>query len=207
MKLTTAIFILFLFHVSGVIAILFTPYRDLFLSLTPLNLLISLFLVAKFHSGFSPTQIKIFSLIAVLGFAVEALGVATGKIFGVYHYGPVLGWKIFETPLMIGVNWVLLTYSMTYSWSRFLKNKWILALVSAICLVLLDVIIEPVAIFYNLWRWETENIPVQNFIAWGLVAFVFCAMITHFKKDSENKLAPFLMIIQIGFFTALYVFS
>lgn len=207
MKLTTAIFILFLFHVSGVIAILFTPYRDLFLSLTPLNLLISTFLVAKFHSGFSLTQIKIFILVAVLGFSVEALGVATGKIFGVYNYGPVLGWKVFETPLMIGVNWILLTYSMTYSWSRFLKNKWILVLVSAICLVLFDLIIEPVAIFYNLWRWQTENVPLQNFIAWGMVAFVFCALITHCKKDSENKLAPYLMFIQIGFFTTLYLLS
>ena len=207
MNLKTAVFILFLFHISGIIAILFTPFRDFFLSLTPLNLLVSTFLVGKFHSSFSPTQIKIFSLIAVLGFSVEALGVATGKIFGVYHYGPVLGWKIFETPLMIGVNWILLSYSMTYSWSRWIQNKWIVAVVSAVSLVLFDVIIEPVAIFYNLWRWETENVPLQNFMAWGIIAFIFCAMIIHSIKDSENKLAPYLILVQGLFFGILYLFS
>lgn len=207
MKLKTAIFILFLFHISGVIAILFSPYRDLFLSLTPLNLLISTFLVGKFHSSFSPTQVKIFGLIAFLGFSVEALGVATGKIFGVYHYGPVLGWKIFETPLMIGVNWILLTYSMTYSWSKWIQNKWILALVSAFSLVLFDVIIEPVAINYNLWRWETENVPLQNFMAWGIVAFIFCYLIAKYKKDTENPLAPYLIWIQISFFSLLFLLS
>lgn len=207
MKIKTAIFILALFHVSGMIAVLFTPFDQFFLSLTPLNLLISAFLVFHFHGKFSVKQVISFIGIAFAGFGIEALGVATGKIFGVYQYGPVLGWKIFETPLMIGVNWILLTYSMTFSWSKIIKNKWIVAFVSAISLVLFDLIIEPVAIIYNLWRWENHDVPLQNYVAWGVIAFIFCSLIAHVKKDSNNQLAPFLILVQAVFFGSLLLFS
>ena len=207
MKIKTAFFILALFHVSGLIAILFSPFSAVFIALTPLNLIISSFLVFAFHKNYTPIQLISFGLIACLGFAVEALGVATGEIFGRYHYGPVLGWKVFETPLIIGVNWILLSYSMTFTWSNFIKNKWLLAFISAICLVLFDLIIEPVAIFYNLWRWETETVPVQNYVAWGVISFLFCLLIGLVKKESTNKLAPYLIITQVFFFSVLYLFS
>lgn len=207
MKVRTAVFILALFHVSGLIAILFSPFSDFFIALTPLNLLISTALVFAFHKNYSFIQIVSFIIIACLGFAVEAAGVATGEIFGRYHYGPVLGWKVYETPLIIGVNWILLSYCMTYSWSKYITNKWLLAGTCAISLVLFDLIIEPVAIFYNLWRWETETVPLQNFVAWGIIAFLFCFLIASVKRESTNKLAPFLIITQVLFFSALYLFS
>ncbi|WP_445749518.1 carotenoid biosynthesis protein [Polaribacter sp.] len=207
MKLKTAIIILGLFHVSGIIAILATPFRELFLSLTPLNLLISASLLFIFHTKLTKIQIISFAVIAILGYFVEVVGVNTGKIFGIYTYGPVLGWKLFETPLMIGINWIMLTYSITYSWSNFIENKWLLAILSAISLVLLDVIIEPVAVIYNFWRWENEIIPIQNYVAWGIVSFLFCLILANFKKQSTNKFAPYLIIAQILFFSILLLFS
>jgi len=207
MKIKSAVVILGLFHISGIIAILATPFRELFLSLTPLNLLISASLLFIFHTKLTKIQLISFALIAILGYFVEVVGVNTGKIFGVYSYGPVLGWKLFETPLMIGINWILLTYSITYSWSNFIENKWLLAILSAISLVLLDVIIEPVAVIYNFWRWENEIIPIQNYVAWGIVSFLFCLILTNFKKHSTNKFAPYLFITQILFFSALLLFS
>lgn len=207
MKLKTAIIILGLFHLSGVIAILATPFRALFLSLTPLNLLISASLLFIFHTKLTKIQIISFALIAILGFFVEVLGVNTGKIFGVYTYGPVLGWKLFETPLMIGINWIMLSYSITYSWSNFIENKWLLAMLSAVSLVLLDVIIEPVAVIYNFWRWKNDIIPIQNYVAWGIISFLFCLILAKLKKQSSNEFAPYLIITQILFFSALLFFS
>jgi putative membrane protein len=58
-------------------------------------------------------------LIAVAGFFIEAIGVNTGLIFGNYVYKTTLGWKFLETPLIIGVNWILLTCSVVYS----IENK------------------------------------------------------------------------------------
>jgi putative membrane protein len=202
-----AIVTLFLFHFSGIIAILYSPFQDLFLSLTPLNLLVSFILLMYFHGSFSKAQLFVFASITILGFGVEAVGVATGKIFGIYEYGTVLGWKMFETPLMIGINWILLTYSFVFSWARIIENKIVLAFVSAISMVVLDFIIEPVAILYNLWNWENSEIPIQNYAAWGIIAFIFSLALTFVKKSNKNDFAPYLIGAQIIFFSALLFLS
>jgi len=44
-----ALFIVLLFHVSGAIGILFTPYKDWFIQNTPLNLLIMAVLLIVTH--------------------------------------------------------------------------------------------------------------------------------------------------------------
>ena len=43
------------------------------------------------------------------GMITEILGVQLGWIFGDYQYGEALGYKLFGVPLLIGVNWTLLT--------------------------------------------------------------------------------------------------
>jgi len=207
MKIKAAVIILGLFHISGIIAIIATPFKYVFLSLTPLNLLISSVLLFIFHEKYSKIQVLSFVIIAILGYIFEVIGVNTGKIFGVYCYGPVLGWKLLETPLIIGVNWIILTYSITYSWSNFIENKWLLAILSAVSLVLLDVIIEPVAVIYNFWRWENDIIPIQNYVAWGIIAFLFCLTLAFLKKKSTNKFTPYFIGTQVIFFSALLIFS
>ena len=51
MKIKAAVIILGLFHISGIIAIVATPFKDVFLSLTPLNLLISSVLLFIFQQN------------------------------------------------------------------------------------------------------------------------------------------------------------
>ena len=64
-------------------------------------------------SGFvgKPKQMLAFFLIFLLGFVVEVVGVQTGLIFGSYSYGATLGVKLFDTPLLIGLNWIFVSYS------------------------------------------------------------------------------------------------
>jgi putative membrane protein len=69
--------------------------------------------------------------------------------FGNYVYKTTLGWKFLETPLIIGVNWILLTCSVVYSIENKIKSNLGIAFASACLLVLLDILIEPVAIQYN----------------------------------------------------------
>jgi putative membrane protein len=114
-----------------------------------------------------------------------------------------LGWKVFETPLMIGVNWILLTYATVYSLEKYIQTKWILALFSSFVLVTLDFLIEPIAITYDFWTWTNGQIPIQNYVAWYVVGVVFCFALAQFKKDSFNTFAPFLLLIQFLFFGIL----
>ena len=48
--------------------------------------------------------------IFLIGMIAEILGVNFGIIFGEYEYLDNLGIKIFGVPIIIGVQWILLTF-------------------------------------------------------------------------------------------------
>jgi putative membrane protein len=82
-------------------------------------------------------------------------------------------------------------------------NKLFKALVGASIMTASDYIIEPVAIAYNFWTWETTTIPLQNYAAWFLFSFLFLLIFYKFKIDKTNKVAPWLLATQIIFFLSL----
>ena len=200
LKLKVSIIILIAFYISGVIGILTNNQTIDFLSLTPLNLVINVALLFLNHQNGTNKQAIVFLIIAVAGFFIEAIGVNTGLIFGNYVYKTTLGWKFLETPLIIGVNWILLTCSVVYSIENKIKSNLGIAFVSACLLVLLDILIEPVAIQYNFWSWNETIVPIKNYIAWFIISFIFCYAIAYYKGESKNNLAPYLLILQFMFF-------
>ena len=52
----------------------------------------------------------IFAFIFLAGFVVEMIGTNSGLIFGGYTYGPTLGLKVGETPVLMGLNWIMMIY-------------------------------------------------------------------------------------------------
>jgi putative membrane protein len=163
LKLKISITIIFAFYISGIIGILSNSQTIDFLSLTPLNLLVSLFVLLYNHQNGTPKQWLVFFIVAVLGYFVEVVGVNTGIIFGEYTYQTTLGWKVLETPVMIAVNWLILTYAVVYTLGKKIKNTLYLALLSAVVLVILDFLIEPVAIKYNFLNIMPYNISCVPF--------------------------------------------
>ena len=98
-KNNIALFIAILVHVSGVIGILFSPYKDWFISYTPLNLLLMAGLLL-FTQPQKNTHFYSFMLICFCtGMVTEGIGINTGYLFGNYAYGEILGKKIAEVPL------------------------------------------------------------------------------------------------------------
>ena len=67
----------------------------------------------------------------------------------------------------------------------------------------LDLLIEPIAIQYDFWEWKSEDIPLQNFITWWLLAFVFSWGIALVKDKCQNGVAVYLLILQVLFFGIL----
>lgn len=200
LKLKISIIILIAFYVSGVIGILTNNQTIDFLSLTPLNLLINAALLFLNHQKGTIKQLIVFFIIAIAGFFIEAIGVNTGLIFGNYVYKTTLGWKFLETPLIIGVNWVLLTCAVVYSIENKIKSKFGIAFASSCLLVVLDILIEPVAIQYDFWSWNEAIVPIKNYVAWFIISFIFCYTIAYYKGNSKNNLAPYLLILQFMFF-------
>jgi putative membrane protein len=195
-----AIIILAILHIVGAIGFVVPQLTELFKQLVPVNLLISLLVLLYFHKPLKP--IFFIGILGVMfaGWGIEWVGVETGKIFGQYHYEETLGYKIANVPLMIGVNWFILLYCSLLLAEKVAKPLWVRAILAGFFMVLMDILIEPVAIRYDYWEWETLHVPLQNYIAWFIVSFVMALGFGSLKLKIQNPIALPLYFIQLLFF-------
>jgi putative membrane protein len=190
-------------YTVGVVGMLIKP--ELFIPLTPLNLSITCLLLLAFYPYKEKDFIRYVIFLFTAGFAVEMIGVQTGKIFGSYYYGHALGFKLKHVPLLIGVNWVMLTLATQTIAHKFSDKLYITATIGATLMVFLDFLIEQVASKYHFWHWHNDTIPLQNFVAWFIISFFFHGLGSVMKFDKENKMAVFIFSLQIFFFAILNI--
>jgi len=198
-----AFFLLIAMHTAGVLGLYFEESRALFQSLTPFNLLLTAAIIFHFEEG---KNIKYFMFIIftfLLGFFIEVAGVKTGAIFGEYAYGSTLGFKLFDVPLIIGLNWAILIYITGIFSNKLSSNLWLRCTLGATMMVVLDLLIEPVAIRFDFWQWAGSIIPVQNYLSWFLVAFLLHFIFQKLDFSKNNPLAIKLLIIEVAFFVSL----
>ncbi|MCH8554241.1 MAG: carotenoid biosynthesis protein [Schleiferiaceae bacterium] len=196
--------ILLIFHTVGVVGLL-SPWRELFISLTPYNLLLSALVLISGHRGDDLKLLVFFFVSALLSFFAEVVGVKTGLIFGEYAYGAGLGVHFLEVPLTIGLNWFMLTYSGAIIAWRFFNHKLIVAILTGFLLVFFDILMEPVAPKLDYWAFGTGMAPLQNYIGWFIVAFAILYSAGDMLKEASNRLAFPLIFIQTLFFITLNI--
>ncbi len=178
--------------------------RPLFLQIVPFHLLLMLFLVVINHQKPDRKFVLFILVIMVLGFAAEWIGVHKHWLFGNYVYDTALGFKADQIPLMIGLNWFLLIYSCGTLMQKIpVKEASLKILLGAIVLVLLDLLIEPVAIRSNYWHWLTAEIPLKNYTCWLLVSILMLTIFQKFKFTQQSWVAPVLLLMQFMFFAVL----
>lgn len=196
--------VLIILYAVGIAGVALAIHPD-FLLLTPANLLISLALVLYHHPQWTRSLWLFLPMAWLWGFGAELFGVQTGLLFGDYQYGRVLGWKLLDTPLMIGVNWVMLAYCTGMAANHILgPAHWLWrGLLASALMVLLDVFIEPVAIRYDFWSWAGGTPPLQNYIGWFLVAFPLLSWFARIQSGRLNKVALVLLALQFIFFISL----
>lgn len=193
-------------YIIGVIGFLVPYTHDLFLSLTPLNLAFSLFvLLWAIRSHLTIIHGLFFLIVYLLGYAIEVVGVNTGWPFGHYVYGDVLGIKLFETPLFIGVNWLLLILATQLIARHIIVKRWLLALAGATMMVIFDIALEPFAIASGMWTWEALSVPFENYLAWWVIAFLMHLMIVNLKFPKVHRVAYAVFLAQIGFFIIINI--
>ena len=198
--------LLLLFYFFGTIGIAFAASRHLFLPLTPLNLILTLFIFYKVNNDFSKRFLILSVLIFMIGYSVEAVGVATGVLFGNYWYGELFGYKVFDTPLLIGFNWLFLALSTHGIVKQYTQKPLFLIIIPALLMTGLDFFIEPVAMKLGFWNWENNTIPFQNFVMWFLTSAVIHAIIFLFRPEINPKISAGIVIAQFVFFGTLYFF-
>lgn len=200
----TAIGMVLLLHAVGLLA-LASPLAHWVLPLTPLNLLLTAGAMVLFQQQLDRRTVALALLLGSLGYFVEVLGVWTGRVFGEYSYGEVLGLKLLNVPLLIGLNWAMLVFAIGVPMARTSLPVWAKVLLSSAAMVALDLLIEPVAIHLGFWSWEQVAVPLQNYLAWGGVSALFFTLFFTQPIRRENPVARYVLLAQVLFFGGLNV--
>ena len=203
----------------GLAGMLLPFSRELFKIITPLNLLFALFFL--FWGKKPARQVIITGIaVAVASFFIEAAGVNTGKIFGVYTYGKTLGPALLNTPVIIGLNWFLLIYCTNVIsrqlWDLVpergagshtsLKKFLFIVITGSLLMVFYDLLLEPAAMRLDMWSWEGDRIPARNYLAWFGFSIAFHAVVRLWGEEEPNPRALPLFAVQAGFFAVIDLF-
>ena len=194
-RLPFAIAMVWLFHASAIIGSVL-GYSAWFISLTPLNLLLSLGMVLLTTAR--PVWLALL-IPFVIGLAAEWAGVNKGWIFGTYAYGENLGWKWMGVPWMIGVNWALLVFATHAIASRFSKSEWGIAIVASSLMVALDVLMEQCAPAMDYWQFVGE-VPLQNYIGWFCTSMAAHLLYVRYARERGHALGIHLYFAFAFFF-------
>lgn len=195
--------ILGIFYLVGIVGFSLDALVHLFKTLVPYNLLLTALVLFAFHRKFSLNQILFAMLIVFVSWGIEVIGTNTKAIFGDYTYGNTLGVKVLNTPLIIGLNWLILIYCTCCIAWRTTRTLPMRALTAAMLMVFIDIFIEPVATKYDYWSWFENDIPFQNYAMWFAISFVFSILFFMFEVDARNKIAKNVYLMQLIFFIAL----
>lgn len=191
-------YILLLFHVIGLVLFIRSESAS---DLTWMNLTLCGLLVFLAEENWKK-NILTFLIIFSGGFLIELIGTKTGYLFGNYQYGNVLGFKLFDVSLIIGVNWFAIVLASSNLVRKVNVPLIFQAFLAALLAVLLDFVIEPIAVKYGFWTWKNDIIPLYNYLTWFVFAFIFSWI---YLKNSiaVNKTAVWLYFIWLAFFIIL----
>jgi len=191
------------FYTVGLLLYFLPDTRLLFLWLTPLTLPGALAVVLIHHRAWNIKTIIIFTGVFILSFLTEMAGVATGNIFGAYEYLTTLGIKINDTPLIIGINWLLLIYGTNSLAGKLCNNRVCIILAGSTFMVLYDVVLEIAAPHLNMWQFENTFPPPENYLSWFGLSMVFHALFVIFRVETTNRAGRVMVIAQFLFFGIL----
>ena len=194
--------VLIIFHAVGIGIFLYLNEAP---SLSYLTILGSAVMVLLAEVNKSKSAL-VFGTIFVFGYLIELIGVQTGYLFGQYIYQEAMGPLIFRTPLIIGATWYA-TVAGAANVSSYVKAP-VLAqsILAGFLAVLMDMLIEQVAVSYGLWQWVGGEIPLYNYLCWFVFGSIF-AFIYLKLTESKNKVAFHLFWIWIAFFSILTLFK
>ena len=193
-------------YAVGLVGLWQPATQDIFVRLIPINFLVTLGFMLYYQKHWNIRIIAFCLFVFVATFAIEAVGVQTGRVFGVFKYGKTLGPKLWNTPLVIGVLWLILIYSVGVMLKSLKFHSLLKAAIGAGMLVMLDVLIEPVAVKFGMWGFDKNRVPLLNYIAWFVVSFPFILMFLHLRAKVRNELAPYAFCAIAGFFLVANLF-
>ncbi len=165
------------------------PFPQKLLSLSTLAMLAVALLHAEVRYGRRRAWL-FWALTAGLTLLLETLGVATGWVYGAYHYTDKLGPRFLGlVPYLIPAAWFMALYPATVIAERALPRhwsprwqRWALPFLAGMVMTAWDLVMDPLMTSAQHWVWEQPGayfgIPLHNFLGWwGTTALVVAAFL------------------------------
>jgi uncharacterized membrane protein len=186
---SVALMVLFGYAVFRSVIIGFVRLPGIPGGLTSLTAILALFsLTHSWYSLGGRLTAVFFLLSAIVSWTFEEAGVATGLVYGAYHYTAYLGWKLGSVPVLIPLAWFMMIYPSYVIANLVLERRAVgtarglaalvrLAAVSAAVMTLWDLVIDPILSGPKVqaWIWETGGpyfgVPIHNYFGWLLTTF------------------------------------
>jgi carotene biosynthesis associated membrane protein len=128
---------------------------------------------------------------AGIGFGAELLGTRTGLPFGDYSYADTLGPRVAGVPVVIPLAWAMMSYPALLAARWIVRGPLITPVVAAVALASWDLFLDPQMVAEGHWTWTLDrtpvllgitNVPVQNFVAWLLVALILMLVLDRLPR-------------------------
>lgn len=199
--------ILVILHAVGIAGLHTVHYSYWFETITWLNLLVSFTLVLSYYRGWTGMQVLFIAAAMGISLMAEIIGVQRGILFGAYHYERMAGPGLLGVPLVIGLNWVLLTICTGTFAAALFHHTGARILIAAAMMVGIDILLEQFAIRHHLWAWDSSTPPLFNYLTWGAVALVLQLLYAMLWKDQGNKIAVAYLVILLLFLVTDRLFA
>ncbi len=158
--------------------------------ITPLVTLVG-FAFALVHAGQREgwsRALRLLALVFGVSLLFESVGVATGWVYGPYHYTNKLGPLFLGlVPYLIPAAWFMMSYPSFVIAERLVPSDWkswqralSVAAVGGLAMTAWDLVMDPIMVAGGHWVWDVQGayfgIPLQNFWGWWLTVFTTFAL-------------------------------
>jgi uncharacterized membrane protein len=129
------------------------------------------------------------------GWAVEALGLATGFPFGGYDYSGQLGPKLAGVPLVIPLAWTWMAWPAWLAAVRLTRAGPARVALAGLGLAGWDLFLDPQMVAEGYWTWHhptptlpgVPGVPVGNYLGWLLMAALLMALLTRLPPTAGER--------------------
>jgi putative membrane protein len=145
-----------------------------------------------------------FAITAATSWVFEEVGVASGHVYGPYHYTAALGPWLGSVPILIPLAWFMMIYPSYMAANLILDRRAVgtpgtrahlvgLALLGALVMTAWDLLADPIfsGPTFRAWVWEQGGpyfgVPIQNYLGWVVTAFVVFVLYRSLERRWELR--------------------
>lgn len=191
-----------------VFPLLLTPL--LFSSFIVISAIPALYFFQKW-AGWKPSLVIVPLFILFIIF-IESMGVLTGFPYGSFYYTDQLGFKVFGIiPWTVPLAFIPLLLGTFAIASRLTRKSWKIILISALLLVMYDLVFDPSLVLLNIWVWTRPGcyygVPLTNYLGWFLTGLITSSLLIYLLEilvNSSLPISPMVassLILSVGFWS------